>query len=224
MEVDGGGIIAWVLGLALFRRKPPRSRVELLRRRLRAHNAQVLLMVGLSLVTSLALWGTAYIAAYWLVLLGLTVAQGPYPQMPRHFNRVLAVVAGVSLLVAWMEKRARQRNERAVDKKPGVEIALEIALLLPRLTLAIPDNLSAWQRLSDDELRQAIAFTDKVRAARRFPVHSAPVEIPDDAARERIIFALLHLRVLEMFQDDGAAWLRFVGGSPVAPVALGSSQ
>jgi hypothetical protein len=61
----------------------------------------------------------------------------------------------------------------------------------------------------------AIPFIDRVRAARRFPLQAAPVEIPNDRSRERIIFALLHLHILEMTHEAETTWLRYIGAPPL---------
>lgn len=186
-----------------------RTRAGTLRRKLRAHNLQVLSILVLSVIGSVLLWLGGYFFGYWMLLVLATVAHGTEAQMPAQYTKVYAFAAVFVFCAAWVERRLRP-DPRPADKKPPLIIALDFVFTPARMLLSLRENAAAWQSLSDSELQQAIAFIDRVKAARRFPVHAAPVEIPDDGARERIVFALLHLKILEMIRDEGAAWLRFV--------------
>src|SRR4051812_14066994 len=160
----------------------PRTRVGQLRRKLRAHNRRVLSIVFLSVVSGVALWLASYFVASWLVLLFLSAAIGPEARMPAHFTRVFVIIGAVVFIAAWIEKRLN-RHPRPGDKKSSLRLAFDFLFTPSRLLLSLPDNLAAWQNLTDAELRQAIPFIDRIRAARKFPLHSAPVEIPDDRDR-----------------------------------------
>jgi hypothetical protein len=204
----------------LLRRPADRTRAGALRQKLRAHNLHVLSILFLSVIGSALLWLGAYFFGYWMLLVLVTIAHGTEAQMPPQYTKVYLIVAACAFCAAWIDRRLRP-DPRPADKKPPFVIALDFVFTPARMLLSLRDNASAWQSLSDADLQQAIAFIDRVRAVRRFPVHTAPVEIPDDTARERVVFALLHLRILEMIHDDGVAWLRYVDRPP--PEMLGGA-
>ena len=84
---------------------------------------------------------------------------------------------------------------------------LDFLLMPPRLTLAVFGNLSAWLRLSASDLRDAAALIERVRAEKKLPLHAAPLELPEEKSRERVLLSLLLLRQLEIRKEDGALWL-----------------
>jgi hypothetical protein len=51
-----------------------------------------------------------------------------------------------------------------------------------------------------------------------------PRDIPDEESRERIIFALLILRVLDIRHEDGDGWLRLSPFVPDWPLMKSSVQ
>ncbi len=189
------------------------SPIAQLRRRLRLHNLQVLAFTFLSLVSALFLWGAFYFFIYWILLFLLSAVQGGDARMPRYFNLSIGLVAVTLLAVAILDRRSRV-NARPVDKKPVLVIALDFILSLPRVTLAIYDNFSAWLSLSSAELHQAVYLIERVRESHKLPMHAAPVEIPDDRMREKIIMALLLLQVLEVRQEEKTTWLRLAERTP----------
>jgi len=78
--------------------------------------------------------------------------------------------------------------------------------------------MSAWQRLSRVELESAADLLERVARERNVPLHSTPVDIPDPHIREKVIFTLLLLRILDIGRrNDGEARLRL---SPFRPATL----
>jgi hypothetical protein len=184
-----------------------RTRAGRLRRRVRAHNFRVLGSTIFAVVVVIVLWIAAYAACYWLVLLFLTSVVGPYARMPARFSEGFGIVSGLLLAAAWVI-RWLHPHPRPPDKKGRLAYALDFLLTLPRLTLGVGQNLSAWQSLRRSDLPAAVQLVDRVREVRKMPLHSLPVEIPDQRRRDRVVEALLQLHLLELGQDDRAGFLR----------------
>jgi hypothetical protein len=180
---------------------------------LRAHNRRVLLVCFFAVIAAGALWLGAYLVSYWLTLLFLSAICGGDARMPAHFNVVFGSAAAIIFAATWVE-RWLHPHPRPPDKKSRLRVTLDFLFTPARLLFSLRDNLRAWLNLSAAELPVAIAFMDRVRAARKFPLHAMPVEIPDARAQERILFALLHLRLLEMQREGETTWLRYVSQTP----------
>lgn len=181
-----------------------------LRRRFLRHNFHALTLAAFSLVAALALWGTLYVVAAWLTMLFQTVITGIAQReaaMPPAFNRAFALGALLLLIGAWV-RRAAQPNDAPRDSRSFNEYFLDFVLVTPAITLAIWSNLSAWQRFSALGLRYAARLLLAVLQEKKLPLTITPVIIPDDARREKAIFGLLLIGVLELRQEDGAAHLR----------------
>jgi hypothetical protein len=181
-----------------------------LRRRFFRHNLHALTLAAFSLLAAGALWGILYVVAAWLTVLSVTVVTGINQReaaMPAAFGRVFAFGALLLLALAWMRRAARP-NDAPRDSKSFDEHFLDFVLATPAITLAIWSNLSAWQGFSALGLRYAARLLFAVLQQKRLPLTITPVLIPDDALREKIILGLLIIGVLELRQEDGAAYLR----------------
>ncbi len=185
----------------------PRSLARRLRDHVSRHNRSVLSFALLSFLGSAVLWVALYLAVFALILLGLTVFKGEEATAPPHFALAFVSIAAGLIGAAWME-RAIVVNERLPDRKPKFEIFMDFLLMIPRTTLAIWGNLSAWQSLSSDEYRLAAGLVERVARERRVPLQRVPIDIPDDRVREKIVFALLIVQVLEVRTDNGENWLQ----------------
>lgn len=162
-------------------------------KRLRAHFARHnRLVLGLSLVTFLAAgasWALLYAAAYWLVLLSLSVSRGADAMAPQAFPFVFAGVALALCLLAWLMRR-HSPDGLPRDRKRPWELALDLLLMVPRMTLATGETLTAWISLDRHEASLALALLRRIEHEKTLPVHAVPAEIPDVRAREKILIAL----------------------------------
>jgi hypothetical protein len=190
---------------------PIRLRALLIR-----HNCTVAGFAFLSLVAAVVLWGLAYFGILILTMVGMTVARGTSATMPPFFTLDFTVVALALLALAWFDN-ALTVNDRPPDKRPTFEIFMDFLLAIPRTTLAIWGNLTAWQWLGRPDLRLAAELVVRVAREKRVLLMSVPADIPDQRTRERIIFTLLMIRVLDVRHEGGDAWLRL---SPLRPTAL----
>lgn len=178
--------------------------------RLRAHFAQHnRRVIGLTIMTALvaaASWALLYFIAYWLTLLALTSAKSLEAQMPPDFSQLFFTVAAALCLFAWWLRRISP-DEYPRDKKWLLEILLDFVLMVPRMTLAIGDTLRALQFLNRRELSLAVHLLQRIEQSQSaLPVHAVPLEIPDDRAREKILFALQITELLD-FRKKGAELL-----------------
>lgn len=198
----------------------PREIAAVLRREIAGHNRRAALLALLAAVAAALLWAALYFVAHWLTLLFLTAARGVDTQVPSAFPDVFAIAAAALLAFAWMDRRLHP-DDRPRDKRSPGEIALDVVLAIPRLTLAVWTTLSAWQRLGISELAQAAAFVARLVQERRIRLQSVPLEIPRERARERILYALQILQVIDVRREDGELWVTL---NPLRPAALAGAK
>jgi hypothetical protein len=179
----------------------------MLRDRLHQHNRAVLLFAVLSAAGAVLCWGVLYALSQWLTLLAITIVRGTYAALPTGFAIGFAGVAAALLFSAWLDRKVTT-NDLPPDEKSPREIAMDFMLAVPRMTLAIGGNLSAWQRLTTDQLVEAAHLLERVSRERRVAMHEIPLELPDPHEREIVLNALLLLGVVEIQHADDGIWLR----------------
>jgi hypothetical protein len=180
------------------------------------HNCQVLGFALLSLAAAAVFWMLLYAACSCLVLVVQAISEKESAPLPEGFSWAFGSVAASLIAIAWFDQ-AMIVNDRPVDRKPSLEVFMDCLLAVPRTTLAVWGNLSAWQWLNQAELRLAAALILRIVRERKIPLQSAPLDIPEERLRAKIIFALLMIRVLDVRSEDGAPWLRL---SPLRPETL----
>ena len=192
------------------------STAQILRARLRSHNLSVIAASGATLVLVAISWVLFYIVAYWVVMFALTVAKAGEAKLPASFDWVCASVAGVLLVAAAIDMWFFP-SERALDERPALATITDVILFLPRLTLTIPLNFTAWTRLPAFLRHDAATLLDRLRAERKLAMSMLPFDLPDERHRVRIVRALQMLQITEIRPEKGELWLRF---SPLAPREL----
>lgn len=184
------------------------------------HNRRVALIAVGTLAVSLVAWAALYFVAQWLALLFVTVVSEGTAPMPRGVAVVFAAIAASLLAYAWIDRRLRP-DERPRDMKSFAEIAADMLLALPRATLGAWSTLTARQHLSDGEIALAADFLARLAAVGRLSLSAAGYDLPDPAARERVLFALQITGVIDVLHGkDGASVLL----SAQHPSALGLSD
>jgi hypothetical protein len=173
----------------------------MLRAHLTRHNLGVLFFAFVTFLLAVALWILLYGVACWLILLAVSAEGFSDVGIPRTFLRWFIALALVSIAWALICRRSFRR-EIAVDKKPFWEVALEILLAIPRVTLSMFGTISAWRRLSAPELEQAASFILRLSAERRMALPSVPQEIPDPRTRERVLLTLQILQIIDLQKRD----------------------
>ncbi len=170
------------------------------------HNARVVLLAALTLAAAAVLWAALYLLAQWLTLLASVAISGEDTPVPRAFPATFAAVAAGLLGCAWLDRRLTP-DERARNEKTAREILTDFVLAIPRVTLAAWGTLTAWQRLSRTDLALAAALIEQLATLHRMPLHAAGIEIPDAAAREKILFALQLTEVIDVRRNDRGFWI-----------------
>ena len=185
----------------------PRSRrIAWLRRRFAEHNRLVVLVAILTLLVAAALWYLLFAAFYLLALVFTSAAHGTDARSPDILPALFIYAAGMLVLLTWLAQ-SRFANAPLKDKKSPLEIAAEFLLAVPRATLAVWGNLSAWQSLDRHEIELAAEFLERLESERRIPLHAVPLDIPDSQMRMRILLALQLIEVLNVKQSEGTVWL-----------------
>jgi len=165
--------------------------IERLRAHLRQHNRQVFWLTIGALAMSAILWGALYFVVCWMYILFGSAAGGLYF---RGRTQVLlpgfVITALVMCLFAWIARRMRP-NRVPRDHRSVGEHLMDVVLALPRLTLSIFGMSTAGARLKGRDLEYAWGLLRRMAEERKpVAVQSLPVEITDDAMRNRILLAL----------------------------------
>ena len=195
---------------------PRMRRIEWLRRRFAEHNRLVVLLAVLTLLVTAGIWYLLFALLYWLAFLFASVVHGMDARPPDALPALFIYSAGLLLLLTWLARR-RLDNERPKDEKTPWEIAMEFLIAVPRATLAVWGNLSAWQRLDERELGLAAELLAWLIEEGRVPLHRVPLEIPEPRDRMRILLALQLLEVISLRQGEDAVWLTLAKQSGAAP-------
>lgn len=95
---------------------------------------------------------------------------------------------------------------------------MDFLLAIPRMTLAITGNLSAWVKLTQSDISAAALLVDRVSREERVPLNETPLDIPEGGTRDRVLGALLLMGVIELHRDQEEIWLRL---PPAAKKSLG---
>lgn len=178
-----------------------------LQRRFAEHNRSVLVLAGLTFLAAAALWYIAYAVLYWLTLLAASARHGVDARAPETLPALFIYAAALLVFITWLAGRWSP-DERPRDKKPALVIAAEFLLAIPRATLAVWGNLSAYQRLDFEELEAAADLMERLAGGERLPIHALPLVLPAAASREKIVLALQLVQLIELRRSDGEAWLR----------------
>jgi hypothetical protein len=174
------------------------------------HNRHALLFAALTLVAALVFWAVIYATAYWLTLLGLAVVRGEYAQVPAWFLTAFLIVALVLCGISYAMRRASP-NELPRDDKSFFDICADFLLAVPRMTLAVWGNLSAYQFLTEREMRLAWRLLQKIGEQRRLGIHSVAAEIPDRRLEQKIVLALQLAGLIELKKTDDGFFLALHG-------------
>ena len=186
------------------------QRIAWLRRKFAAHNRLVALVAVLTLLVAAGMWYLLFAFLYWLAFLAAAVGHGMDARPPEVLPALFIYSAGLLVLLTWLAG-TRFGNEFPKDKKSPFEIAAEFLLAVPRATIAVWGNLSAFQRLDAREIALAADFLETLASEQRIPLHRVPLDIPDPRDRMRILLALQLIEVLSVRQGEDAVWLSLAG-------------
>ncbi len=192
--------------------------VRALRAHLAAHNFRVAVLSTLTLLAALALWYLLYLGVHWLALLFTTAVEGTTARMPTGIENLFWFAAAALLALAWIDRKLRP-DDRPRDHKSLLEILLELALAIPRLTLSVGGTLSAWQHLDRRELTESAFLVERLSEARRLRLNSLALEVPNASRRFKILFALQLVQVIDIRREDRELWVTL---NPLRPAWIGN--
>ncbi|MCE9608770.1 MAG: hypothetical protein K8R23_00940 [Chthoniobacter sp.] len=182
------------------------STARALRREVATHNRQVLLIAFFTAFVAALLWSLLYAVCEWLTILATTISEQSEFAIPRGFGVIFAFAALCSLIYTWIDNRLHA-HALPRDDKNAAAITADFLLALPRITLSIWGTLRAWLWLDSADHTLAAALLHRLQRDRRVPLHSLPVDLPDEPQRFRILLALQIIRTIEMRRDGNESWL-----------------
>lgn len=196
-----------------------KSAVEIsraLQAHLAAHNTKVVFSAVLIFLGTCLMWAVLYFLAHWITLFALTAATADNTPVPPYFPKVFWSVAGASIIIAWIIQLLHP-DERPRDFTSGRDMVVDVLLAAPRATLSAFNTFRAWQSFSEHELRLAAGLLERVATEGRMNLRSAPIEIPDDPLREKIMFSLQLVEVIAVRREDREWWVTL---NPLRPASL----
>jgi hypothetical protein len=184
--------------------------IERLLEHLRRHNRFVLGLTMLTAGAAIALWTILYWLAWWLFIFGgSAVSLSGFNPSAGRFLRGFVATAALLCFGAWLSRKLRP-NQAPRDHKGLGEHLMDLLLAVPRVTLAIFGTGAAAARLDDAELEAAWNLLRRMDSlSRPFPLQRTPVEIPDDAMREKVLLALQFSGLVEIRSTEEGAILAF---------------
>jgi hypothetical protein len=180
--------------------------VPSLRAHFAEHNRRVVLLALLTLAVAAGLWYLAYAVLFWLTLLAASATCGMEAKPPEVLPALFIYSGSLLVLVTWIAHRIRPNDLPRDDKKP-LDIAADFLLAIPRATLAIWGNLSAYHRLSSVELEYAAQLLQRLTIESRLPIYRLPLEIPDRAIRHRVVLGLQLVQLVELVHSRSGIFL-----------------
>jgi hypothetical protein len=180
--------------------------VAALRAHFAEHNRRVVLLALLTLAVATGLWYLAYAVLFWLTLLAVSATRGMDARPPEILPVLFIYSGGLLVLITWIAHRLWPNDMPRDDKKP-LDVAADFLLAIPRATLAIWGNLSAYHRLSPLELEYAAQLLQRLTTEPRLPIYRLPLEIPDQVMRRRVVLGLQLVQLVHLVHNRNGIFL-----------------
>jgi hypothetical protein len=203
--------LRYIAGVIGERPRDQQAGAEVLGKIIARHNRHVVFLAASTLFAAAIGWAVIYGGLYWLTLLVLTIGRGLDARPPHAFTATFLSCAAATCIGIWFVRRGRP-EPRPRDTKSPVELAAEVLLAVPRMTLAFGGTLSAYQHLNRHELELGWNLLSRLKTTRSLPLHSVPLELPQAEVRGRILDALQLAGLIEFQQRSGEPVLVLCGG------------
>ena len=172
-----------------------------LRRYVKRHNQQALLLALCSLAAAAVLWGIIYLFAYWFSLVTMTISRGTSVETINEINRPdlvsvyfplwFAVGASSMLIVAGVLRRHLRVERLREARWYALWVLAELFMAVPNVTFSIWGNLMALCRLRRQEAVEAWRLLRRMNeAGGRLSMSSLRMEIEDERTLYRVVFVL----------------------------------
>ncbi len=161
----------------------------------------------------LAIFGIGYCIAMIVTAVDRGIDAQP-DSFVRYFWWSAGGATAFALLDAW-----RHPHETARDERPALVQLFDVALFLPRITVAALLNFSAWARLPRAAVKPAVRLLGRLAAEKTIPLHELPLDIPNLRLRRCVLNVLEVTQLTDIRTEKGQLVLRW---SALAPEAFRS--
>lgn len=194
--------------------------VRAVRRHVRRHNWQALVLAVFALVLATILWGALYALVYWfaLVIATLTLSFNPNTLVQITNERLLGSyfplqftgAALAALAIAGFLKRRINPNRLRERRFYLLWIAFELFMTIPNVTFSVWGNLRAIVRLRRGEALSAWRFLEHIRRlGGRLALINIASEIED---QETLPHLLVVLQISELLgvRENEDGWFYYL--------------
>lgn len=214
--------------------------VRAVRRHVRRHNWQALMLSVFAFVAAAILWGVVYLIVYWfaLVIATLSLSFNPKTLVEVTNTRLLGPYyplefiggAVVVMMLAMFFRRRINPNRLRERRLYVLWIAFELFMAIPNVTFSVWGNLRAIVRLRRGEALAAWRFLEHVRGlGGRLALVNIASEIED---QETLPHLLVLLQVAELLgvRENEDGWFYYLQNTDAlarlmpAPQAVGASE
>lgn len=187
--------------------------VRAVRRHVRRHNWQALMLAVFALVIAVILWGLVYLLVYWfaLVIATLSLSFNPNTLLEITNERLLGpyfpleFIGGALVMMAVAGLLRRRINPTRLRERRWyiLWIAFELFMALPNVTFSIWGNLRAIVRLRRGEALAAWRLLEHIRhLGGRLAVAHIAREIEDQETLPHLLVALQIAELLGVRENE----------------------
>lgn len=194
--------------------------VRALRRHVRRHNGQALMLAVFALVLAAILWGAVYLAVYWfaLVIATLSLSFNPNTLLQITDDRLLGAyfpleftgAALVMMALAGFLKRRINPTRLRERRWYILWIAFELFMAIPNVTFSVWGNLRAIVRLRRGEALAAWRLLERIRhLGGRLALTHIAREIEDQETLPRLL-VMLQIAELLGVRENEDGWFYYL--------------
>lgn len=187
--------------------------VRALRRHVRRHNGQALMLAVFALVLAAILWGVVYLLVFWfaLVIVTLSLSFDPNTLLKVNNDQLLGpyfpwkFMAGALVMLALAGFLRRRINATRLREMRWyiLWIAFELFMALPNITFSVWGNLRAVVRLRRGEALAAWRLLEHIRRlGGRLAVAHVAREIEDQETLPHLLVALQIAELLGVRENE----------------------
>jgi hypothetical protein len=178
---------------------------EALRRKIAAHNQLVRFTTVWSATAVALMWCAIYFIARWLTIFGATAVKGLEATMPSRFDRNFGYVVLGWLIVGWIARQSGFFHRARVEKTAGIML-IELFLAPTRVTFGTLQNIRNTIHFTEEELISATDLLVRIVRAGKLRTTAVPVELPEQASRDRVVHGLQLLNLIYLRDTDEDSW------------------
>ncbi len=180
-----------------------------LRKRIRAHNWNLLITSLIAVLVSAGLYAILYGVGYWLWIFVETVTQGLEARAPLNYPKSFAVVMGSLFFIDGIWRSWTRWVNHGDRKILGPHVFWELVRFPSSFLMDALESFGAWIGLRRAELQFAVDLVEWIREEGRIALDGLPALFPaNHSVRvERTLVALRILEILELTTTNRRAYL-----------------